>query len=83
MLQPQAEEIIVEEQPKEAPQNRSKVFCVFCDKVPLTSAKLLTRLQKKKKKKKRKNVDRVRHAASSATYQCKSSLHHLGVLQQG
>ena len=51
MLKPQAEEIIVEEQPKEAPQNRSKVFCVFCDKVPPTSAKLLTRLQKKKKKK--------------------------------
>ena len=50
MLKPQAEEIIVEEQPKEAPKNRSKVFCVFCDKVPPTSAKLLTRLQKKKKK---------------------------------
>ena len=51
MLKPQAEEIIVEEQPKEAPKNRSKVLCVFCDKVPPTSAKLLTRLQKKKKKK--------------------------------
>ena len=50
MLKPQAEEIIVEEQPKEALKNRSKVFCVFCDKVPPTSAKLLTRLQKKKKK---------------------------------
>ena len=49
MLKPQAEEIIVEEQPKEAPQNRSKVFCVFCDKVPPTSAKLLTPLQKKNK----------------------------------
>ena len=53
MLKPQAEEIIVEEQPKEAPKNRSKVFCVFCDKVPPTSAKLLRRLQKKKKKKKK------------------------------
>ena len=53
MLKPQAEEIIVEEQPKEAPKNRSKVFCVFCDKVPPTSAKLLTRLQKKKTKPKK------------------------------